>query len=111
MSTNPVLVYTDAKKRFDAASRSLNSIAHNVQFLSRELQSNWTKVIVPGVPITGATVNTQTHNFDKAKWPTGDQIHAAILECHQAFLALQNAYRAMPPDDQRALSPGGEPRP
>jgi hypothetical protein len=111
MSTNPVLVYTDAKKRFDAARRSLDTIARNIQFVAGALIADWTKITAPGVAITGSTVNRLSQNFDKAKWPTGDQMQAAIIECHQAFQALQNAYRAMAPADQTALCPSGPPTP
>lgn len=111
MSTNPVLIYADAKKRFDTARKNLMTMAHDINTLGGSLQVNWRGVIAPGVPLTGVTMNRSALSFSKANWPSGDQIVAAIVECHQAFLALENAYRAMPPADQSALCPDGAPRP
>jgi len=111
MSTNPVLIYTEAKKRFDTAHKHIFNLARNVHGVTGSLLNNWRSVIVPGVPTTGATVNSSAFTFNKADWPTGDQIAAAIIECHQAFHELLNAYRAMLPADQSALCPDGEPKP
>jgi hypothetical protein len=113
MATNPVLVYVDAKKRFDTAHDVLMTAARNADSLARDLMNNWRRVMAPGIPIAPAMLSNLSLNlnFNKANWPTGDQLFAMLLECHQAFNALENAYRALSGPDQRALSPSGPPQP
>jgi hypothetical protein len=111
MSTNPALVFTDAKKRFYAARNALQSAIRNVQTVSFDMNYNWRKVVASGIPLSPTVMSGQVINFDKSKWPTGDQIVAMLSECHQAFDALERAYLSMSPTDQTALCPSGAPQP
>lgn len=111
MSTNPILVYTDVKKRFDAAQKALADVARGASDKATALIRDWRKVTAPGIALIPATMGPSMLNFDKNTWPNGDRIVALLKECHESFNALENAYRALPPDDRSALCPYGPPKP
>jgi hypothetical protein len=99
MST-PLKAYTDSLAKLRDAETRVESIVTLIATSSNSL-THWKYTAVVGTgledfPMAGRKIRT----LDAASWPTGADIHAAICDWHAAFLAMKQAWDAIPADEQ-----------
>jgi hypothetical protein len=101
MGNNEIIAYTNAKTAFVLAKEEIRKLAAIIRAVAQEIPDNWRGLHPDGMPFFSDYPPGQI-SFNPQKWPDGQRISDVLRRCHDAFRALQGAYR--PQQERQTLN-------
>lgn len=97
MSDDPTLRYLDARSAYDVALKDVRGLSTKMTIIASAIGKDvggFLDTTIDGKP---STIYTR---HDLTRWPTGDDIKAAVLKLRDAFEGCRKAWEAVPHDRQ-----------
>lgn len=101
---DPVRIYQEALREFEEAKKRVRDVVETIRDVASKLK-DWPRVKVTNIstpfPPDAALGDA---SIDAGQWPTGQQIADALVDCHWAYRAMDNAWGALPHERRIGLS-------